>query len=81
MTSERRERMAQVTLAGARVSKGWTQQELADKMGVSRNTVIFWETGRRTMKRAHLYMFCGLTGFKEEDILLPESTLKCTEGR
>lgn len=35
-----------ITLAGARVSAGFTQQEAADRMKVSKQTLISWERGR-----------------------------------
>lgn len=66
--------MAKITLEAARVNTRLTQQELADKMGVSRATVNNWETGKTEMKTAYLYMFCGITGFTEDEILLPEKS-------
>ena len=63
--------MAKITMEAARVNAGFTQATLADKMGVSRSTVIDWESGKREIKTAYLYMFCRLTGFSEDDILLP----------
>ena len=63
--------MAKMTLEAARVNTGLTQADLAEKMGVSRQTVLDWESGKREMKTAYLYMFCGITGFSEDDILLP----------
>ena len=69
--------MAKITLAAARVAKELTQAQLAEKMGVSRQTVIEWESGKREMKTAYFYMFCGITGFTEDDILLP---VKSTES-
>lgn len=60
-----------ITLAAARVNSDLTQAELADRMGVSRATVNEWETGKREMKPAYLYMFCGITGISENDIILP----------
>jgi putative transcriptional regulator len=33
-------------LAEARTAKGWTQQQLADRVGASRQTVISLERGR-----------------------------------
>lgn len=63
--------MAKLTLAAARTAANMTQAEIADKMDVSRQTVIDWESGKREMKTAYLYMFCGITGFSEDDILLP----------
>lgn len=73
-----KDKMKQVTLAGARVSAGMTQQELADQMGVSKQTVLDWELGRREMKTAYFYMFCGLTGFSKDQIFLP---FKSTESK
>ena len=66
--------MAKITLEAARVNANLTQAELADKMEVSRQTVIDWESGKRKMKTAYFYMFCRITGFTEDDILLPEET-------
>lgn len=68
--------MKQITLAAARVSAGLTQQELADKIGVSRTSIIKWETGQTPMKPAYFYAVCQVTGFDVDDIILPnESTL------
>ncbi len=63
--------MAKITLAAARVNAGLTQEQLANEMDVSRQTVIDWESGKREMKTAYLYLFCRITGFTEDDILLP----------
>lgn len=73
---EGEEGMAKVTIAGARVSNGWTQQDLADRMGVSKETVIHWEKGRRKMKTAYFLMFCQITGFGPDDILLPLKSIE-----
>ncbi len=63
--------MAKVTLAGARVSAGLTQQELADKLGVSRCSVANWESGKTEIRTATFIAFCHVTGFDRDDILLP----------
>lgn len=63
--------MAKISLAAARKAANLTQEQLADKMGVSRQTVVDWESGKREMRTAYFYMFCGITGFSEDDILLP----------
>lgn len=62
---------AKVSLAGARVSAGLTQEQLAEKMGVSRQTVIDWESGKREMRTVYLHLFCTVTKFAEDDIFLP----------
>lgn len=63
-----------VTIAGARVSAGLTQQELADKIGVSRSTVIAWENGKTPMRMPYFIAFCAVTGFDEGDIILPSQS-------
>ena len=45
ITEEKRNKVASV-LQGARVQKGWTQQDLADKIGCQRQTIIKIEIGR-----------------------------------
>jgi DNA-binding XRE family transcriptional regulator len=68
------ERMAKIPLNAARVAAGLTQEELAKKMGVSRQTVINWEVGKQEIKTAYLYAFRHVTGFTEDDILLPKTS-------
>lgn len=64
--------MAKITLAAARVNAGLTQEQLAEKLGVTRKTYANWETGKTEIKPAYLYAFCGFTGFSVDDILLPK---------
>lgn len=64
--------MAKIPINAARVAVGLTQEQLAEKMEVSRQTVIDWESGKREMKTAYFYLFCRITGFSEDDILLPQ---------
>ena len=39
------EKKLQITLAAARVNAGFTQEEVAKKMGISKQTIINWEKG------------------------------------
>ena len=66
--------MAKITLAAARVNKGWTQAELAEKLGVSRQSVFDWENGKREMRPVYVHAFRAVVGMSEDDILLPEVT-------
>jgi DNA-binding XRE family transcriptional regulator len=66
-----------IPLNAARVAANLTQDELAQKMNVSRQTVIDWESGKREMKTAYFYLFCKITGFSEDDIFLPETFTNC----
>ena len=63
--------MAKIPIAAARVAKGLTQKDLADKLGVSSQLVWEWENAKTKMKPVYLYAFCHLTGFSTDDILLP----------
>ena len=67
--------MPKIPMKAARIAAGFTQEQLAEKMGVDRSTIISWESGKRDIKPANFYYFCKLTGFEAEDIFLPsEST-------
>ena len=60
-----------ITTKAARVNANLTQEQLAEKMGVSRLTVICWETGKREMRTPYVHLFCNIVGVSEDDILLP----------
>lgn len=73
--AERRKWVSKFTIKVARVIAGLTQEELAEKMGVSRSSVTNWERGLQSMTGRNLQVFCEVTGMKAEDIILPfEST-------
>ena len=42
--------MNMMKLIHSRKEHGWTQQDLADKTGFSRNSIVNWETGKREPK-------------------------------
>lgn len=64
-----------IPLKAARVAAGLTQEELAQKMEVSRQSIINWENGDSEIKLAFLRLYCDITGFSVDDIILPsEST-------
>ena len=46
--------MASVTLRAVREEHGWTQQELARRMGVSQTIISLWEHGTRALPRRRL---------------------------
>lgn len=66
--------MGKVTIAGARVSKGWTQTELAEKMGISRVLLNNLENGNAEVKLPYLLAICYLTGFTPEDIIIHDNS-------
>lgn len=62
--------MAKITLRGARVSAGLTQEEMAEKMGKSRNTIHKLENrkNKRPVSAPDLNMWAQITGFSVDDI-------------
>lgn len=64
--------MAKITLAAARINAGYSQENLAKLIGVTRSTLARWETGKTEIKAKYLCAFCKHTGFSVEDILLPK---------
>lgn len=61
-----------ISLASARVNAGMTQEEVAKKMHVSKNTIVNWENGKVEMKPAQFKMYCNVVGAPENIILLPK---------
>lgn len=68
--------MPRITLKAARVNADLTQEELAEKMGVSRASINDWENGKTEIRTANLRLFCFITGFSEDDIILPTESTK-----
>ena len=50
----------QISLAAARVNAGMTQEELAEKMHLSKHTIVNWEKGRVKPKPAQFEMYCRI---------------------
>jgi len=55
-----------VTMAGARVSAGLTQVEMAEKMGVSQVSVANWESGKVVPSVLNFRKFCEIAGVPEQ---------------
>lgn len=66
--------MRKLPLVAVRAAVGLTQAGLADKIGVSRELVNDWEAGRTPVKKPYLYAICYVTGFSDEEIILPEES-------
>ena len=64
--------MVKMSLAAARVNRGLTQAELAEKIGVSRQAIFDWENGKRAIRPINLYALCSALDITEDDILLPK---------
>ena len=60
-----------IKLPAVRVNAGLSQQDIADKMGVSRITVGNWESGKVKIKEAEIRMYANICSFPRENIFLP----------
>lgn len=62
-----------IPMKAARVAAHLTQQQMADRLGVSRPTVVNWELGKLKMKKTSFIAYCAVAGFSEDEIFLPEN--------
>lgn len=61
----------QISLAAARVNAGLKQEEVAEKMGVSKRTVINWEKGKVHPSAATVNMLSDIYKVPIDCLLLP----------
>ena len=72
------------TIRALRQERGWTQFELALKVGVQPQTIYFWESGRRTPLVPQLRKLGHVFGMCSDDIDLepgPERAGTSPNGR
>lgn len=60
-----------ITLEACRVNANLKQQELADKIGVSRTTICNWENGKTSPTSVQLQKISEITGIPINFIFLP----------
>ncbi len=65
-----------ITLEAARVNAGLTQDQVAEKMQLTRATIIAWEKGRKILKIWELDALCEIYGLTRDDIFLPHNSTK-----
>lgn len=54
-----------------RIKKMWSQNELAQKIGVKQNSITFWENGYRKVPKKYIKSLCKELGIKEKDFFNP----------
>ena len=70
-----------------RKSKGWKQEELAERSGFSRSSIINWETGKRAPRTVDIERLATVLGISPHDLLggmtgtLEEGTSMVEQGQ
>ena len=64
--------MRKLSMKAARVLANMTQDDIADKMGISRQCVSHWENGKNNISASQLEQFCEIVGIKMNEIFLPK---------
>ena len=62
----------QITLAAARVNAGFTQEDVAEKFKVTKQTIINLEKGRKELKPAEFNMLSEIYKIPKDNIFLPK---------
>lgn len=65
-----------VTLKAARVNANLTRKEVAEKLGLSTDTLKSIESGKREIRVSEFNMLCGLYNCTIDDIFLPFNSPK-----
>ncbi len=68
--------MSRISVAAARVNTDMTQEEMANALGITRQTYAAWESGKSKMTAEGFMLFCEVTGFSPNDIILPSESTK-----
>ena len=66
----------QISLAAARVNAGMTQEEVAKKMGISKQTIINWEKGKNIPGIPEMEMMSKLYAMPQDYNFLPSYSTK-----
>jgi len=63
-------------LNALRVNAGLTQSDVATELGISKNTLIKWESYKSFPSVIQIMKMCDLYGCKVDDIFLPDVLAK-----
>jgi len=63
--------MTQLSLAAIRVDRGMTQQDVADRLGVSKNLIVNWERGDEPIKEVYVYALAYLYKIDIDHMRIP----------
>lgn len=60
--------MKRIHLTAARIAKGWSQEEAAGRLGVTRNTLSAWERGLSDPYPVHVHALCEVFTMSAEEL-------------
>lgn len=60
--------MRKISMAAARVDAGMTQSEMAKAVGVSKNSIVDWEKGRKHPNLEQFERYCKACGWKTSEV-------------
>lgn len=61
--------MVKLTLAAARVNRGYTQAAAAQELGIAKETLSKWESGKTMPNTKYLPRICELYGVGIDDLI------------
>lgn len=61
-----------IKIAAVRVNAGLSQEELAEKMNVSRSSIVNWENGKTSISSASLFQLAEICNWPADQIFLPK---------
>ena len=67
-------------LCALRIAKGWSQEDLAERLAVSRQAVWYWETGQRLPRAEHFRSLAKEFGVLERDLFTDSEVLTAAKA-
>lgn len=52
-----------------RLKQGLSLQDIADRLGMSRSTIYYWEVGKRTIFADNMINYCNVLGVDPADLI------------
>lgn len=65
-----------ISLAAARVNAGLTQTDVAERLHISKQTIVNWEKGKTKLKVAEFEMLARIYKIPQDYIFLPYDSTK-----
>lgn len=60
-----------LSIKAARVEKGYSQEALAQKLGISKRTLVAWENGEVAIKPVSMYALAYVLNYNIDELRVP----------